>query len=86
MGDPTAKVTASLNIVYRPVWPAVAPTLYSGETLTKPKNGLAAVRDQGLGIRDQAKSLFNVQNPAQRNSCRALWRARCASSARPAVS
>jgi hypothetical protein len=45
-GDPTNKATASLNLVYRPVWPAVAPTLYSGDTLTKPKNGLAAVRDQ----------------------------------------
>lgn len=46
VGDPTSKFTPSLNIVYRPVWPAVTPTLLSGQTLTVPVNGLAAVRDQ----------------------------------------
>lgn len=46
IGDPTSKLTSSLNIVYRPTWPAITPTLYSGQTLTVPKNGLAAVRDQ----------------------------------------
>jgi hypothetical protein len=46
VGDPTSKFTPSLSIVYRPVWPAVTPTLLSGQTLTVPENGLAAVRDQ----------------------------------------
>ena len=46
IGDPTSKFTPSLRIVYRPVWPAVTPTLQSGQTLTVPANGLAAVRDQ----------------------------------------
>ncbi len=46
LGDPAAKTTESLNIVYRPVWPAMAPTLFAGETLTLPKRGLAAVRGQ----------------------------------------
>ena len=45
-GDPSSKLTPSLNIVYRPVWPAVTPTLFAGQTLTVPVNGLAAVRDQ----------------------------------------
>jgi hypothetical protein len=46
VGDPTSKLTPSLSIVYRPVWPAVTPTLYSAQTLTVPVNGLAAVRGQ----------------------------------------
>ena len=46
VGDPTAKTTASLDIVYRPVWPASPPTLFSGDTLTVAKNGIAAVRGQ----------------------------------------
>ena len=46
VGDPTSKFTASLNIVYRPIWPAITPALSSGQTLTVPANGLAAVRGQ----------------------------------------
>jgi hypothetical protein len=46
VGDPAAKGTPSLDIVYRPVWPANTPVLRYGETLTDPKNGLAAVRGQ----------------------------------------
>ncbi len=46
IGDPTSKLTSSLNIVYRPVWPAIVPALQSGQTLTVPVNGLAAVRGQ----------------------------------------
>jgi hypothetical protein len=55
VGDPTNKTTASLKIVYRPVWPTQVngqpiPTLYSGDTLTLAKAGgagyLSAVRDQ----------------------------------------
>jgi hypothetical protein len=49
--DPTSKMTRSLDIVYRPVWPSLVagqpiPTLQSGQTLTDPFNGLAAVRGQ----------------------------------------
>jgi hypothetical protein len=49
--DPTSKNTASLDIVYRPVWPSLVngqplPTLQSGQTLTVPVNNLAAVRGQ----------------------------------------
>jgi hypothetical protein len=49
--DPTVKTSASLDIVYRPVWPTIVnsqpiPTLQSGQTLTDPINGLAAVRGQ----------------------------------------
>jgi len=48
-GDPVA--AASLNLVYRPVWPSLVngqpvPTLYAGQTLTVPVNNLAAVRGQ----------------------------------------
>ena len=51
VGDPASTNTASLEIVYRPVWPALVngqpvPTLYSGQTLSVPKNGLAGVRGQ----------------------------------------
>ncbi len=46
VGDPASKLTPSLSIVYRPVWPAVTPNLYSAQTLTVPVNGLAAVRGQ----------------------------------------
>lgn len=51
VGDPTKKTTTSQDIVYRPVWPSLVdgqplPTLYSGQTLTEPINGLPAVRGQ----------------------------------------
>jgi hypothetical protein len=51
VGDPTSSNTPSLDIVYRPVWPSLIngqplPTLYSGETLTVSKRGIAAVRGQ----------------------------------------
>ncbi len=44
--DATSKETRSLDIVYRPVWPATVPALNSGQTLTDPISGLAAVRGQ----------------------------------------
>lgn len=52
-GDPASKNTASLRIVYRPVWPVLdpadsskqVPTLPYGQTLTEPVNGLPGVRD-----------------------------------------
>ena len=46
VGDPAAKTTASLDIVYRPTWPATAPTLAPGQTLLLPTAGLPAVRAQ----------------------------------------
>ncbi len=51
VGDPTAASTKSLDIVYRPTWPSLingqpVPTLYSGQTLTLPINGLTSVRGQ----------------------------------------
>jgi hypothetical protein len=51
VGDETSSNTPSLDIVYRPVWPSLVngqplPTLFSGETLTVPKRGMAAVRGQ----------------------------------------
>ncbi len=52
IGDPTSSNTASLDIVYRPVWPELGqdglplPTLNQGQTLTTAINGLAAVRGQ----------------------------------------
>ncbi len=50
-GSATSKLTPSLDIVYRPVWPSLVndeplPTLFSGETLTVPKRGMAAIRGQ----------------------------------------
>ncbi|MBM3880723.1 MAG: hypothetical protein FJ387_13575 [Verrucomicrobia bacterium] len=53
LGDPDSKDTASLEIVYRPVWPVrdpkdgskPLPTLFFGATLALPKAGLPGVRD-----------------------------------------
>ena len=45
-GDPAAKETASLDIVYRPVWPAETPGMRLGDTLMTPKEGLPAIRGQ----------------------------------------
>jgi hypothetical protein len=51
-GSGSSSNTPSLDIVYRPVWPELnsdlqpLPTLYRGQTLTTPVNGLAAVRGQ----------------------------------------
>ncbi|MBI4662173.1 MAG: hypothetical protein HY735_25420 [Verrucomicrobia bacterium] len=46
IGRKESKETASLDIVYRPVWPVSIPTLRYGDTLTAPKLGLPAVRGQ----------------------------------------
>ena len=53
--DPTLNTTLSLDVVYRPVWPALVngrpiPSLYSGQTLTTPINGLAAIRGQSSAL------------------------------------
>ncbi len=45
-GLPDAAATASLDIVYRPAWPALPPVLQPGQTLTGPMNGLPAIRGQ----------------------------------------
>ena len=44
--DAGASATESLEIVYRPVWPADTPVLNLSETLTNAKKGLPAVRGQ----------------------------------------
>ena len=44
--DGGASSTPSLDIVYRPVWPADTPVLNLSETLTNAKKGLPAVRGQ----------------------------------------
>ena len=44
--EPSSKDTDSLEIVYRPVWPAETKVLGLSETLTEAKNGLPAVRGQ----------------------------------------
>ena len=46
VGAADQKTTASLDIVYRPVWPGKPPELQFGQTLTSAKNGLPAVRGQ----------------------------------------
>ncbi len=45
-GDPAAKETESLDIVYRPVWPVETPGMRLGDTLMTPKEGLPAIRGQ----------------------------------------
>ena len=45
-GVPDDKATPSLDIVYRPAWPALPPVLQPGQTLTGPFNGLPAIRGQ----------------------------------------
>ena len=67
VGDPTAAQTKSLDIVYRPIWPAKPPTLYSGQTLTLPINNLAAVRGQSsVQVMYQQSIATNIvfQNPS----------------------
>ena len=50
-GNPASKNTLSQEVIYRPAWPALPPTLFLGDTLTTPKQGLPAVRGQnGLQI------------------------------------
>ena len=44
--DTSASKSAALDIVYRPVWPANAPKLAFGETLTVPNQGRPAIRGQ----------------------------------------
>ena len=61
-GDPASKLTPSLDVVYRPVWPANAPVLRYGESLSDAKNGLPEVRGQrSAGILYQ-QSLANDTN------------------------
>ncbi|MEI6341389.1 MAG: LamG domain-containing protein [Verrucomicrobiota bacterium] len=53
VGDPTSKDTASLEVVYRPVWPVrdpkdsskALPSLPFGATLTRPAYNLPGIRD-----------------------------------------
>ena len=64
--DPGASSTDSLNIVYRPVWPADTPVLNLSETLTNAKKELPAVRGQSslrvLYQQSIATAVTNRQN------------------------
>jgi hypothetical protein len=69
VGDPTKKTTLSQDIVYRPVWPSLVdgqplPTLFSGQTLTDPINGLPAVRGQSSVqiLYEQSIATNNITN------------------------
>lgn len=46
VGEAGAKLTPALDIVYRPTWPGLTPTLHPAQTLTVPMQGLPAVRGQ----------------------------------------
>lgn len=46
VGKPASKDTVSLNITYRPAWPAIPAQLQPGQTLATPVNGLPAMRGQ----------------------------------------
>lgn len=46
VGSPLDPNSGSLQIVYRPVWPVLTPSIRLGDTLTTPKEGLPAVRGQ----------------------------------------
>lgn len=48
LGDPVTGTP--LTVAYRPVWPADAPTMNVGETLTLPNHGLPAVRGQSSAV------------------------------------
>jgi hypothetical protein len=67
VGDPAAKTTPSLDIVYRPTWPATAPALAPGQTLLLPTAGLPAVRGQtSLKVLYQQSigTNFNTKTPS----------------------
>jgi hypothetical protein len=75
VGDPTKKTTPSQDIVYRPVWPSLVdnqplPTLFSGQTLTEPINGLPAVRGQSSVqmLYQQSIASNNISNGANEQS------------------
>ncbi len=66
--DAGASATPSLDIVYRPVWPADTPVLNLSETLTNAKKGLPAVRGQSslkvLYQQSIAKAVASGENAA----------------------
>jgi len=45
-GDATSKLTPSLSVSYRPVWPALPAVMQPGQTLSAAINGLPAIRGQ----------------------------------------
>lgn len=67
--DPTDHDTPALDITYRPVWPATAPTLNPGQTLTRPTAGLPAVRGQSSAqvlYQQSAGTNFSTKTPSVR--------------------
>jgi hypothetical protein len=69
VGDPRAKTTPALDIVYRPTWPAFAPTLSPGQTLLLPTAGLPAVRGQSslqVLYQQSIGKDFNLKDPSVR--------------------
>lgn len=69
LGDPAAKTTAALDIVYRPTWPAATPTLSPAQTLTVATAGLPAVRGQtSLEVlyQQSVAADFNTKSPSVR--------------------
>ena len=75
MGDPAARTTPSLSVVYRPVWPSLVnslpvPTLYCGQTLTDPMNNLPAIRGQASVqvLYQQSIALNDITRPGQYQS------------------
>lgn len=71
IGAPSDGNAASLDVVYRPVWPSLVqgrplPFLYSGETLTVPKRGMAAIRGQSSALVLYQQSIgTNITNAPQ---------------------
>ena len=73
--DPTTPATTSLDIVYRPVWPALnengqpLPTLYAGQTLAAPMNNLPAIRGQSSVqvLYQQSIATNNIQYPTNQS-------------------
>ena len=69
VGDAGSSNTPSLSIVYRPTWPSLVnnqpvPTLYLGQTLTLPINGLAGVRGQSsVNVLYEESIGLDITNP-----------------------
>ncbi len=65
VGEPGSKLAASLDIVYRPAWPANAPVMQPGQTLTAAARGLPAIRGQSsvqLLYQQSIATNFNVKD------------------------
>lgn len=70
--DPSSKLTPSLSIVYRPVWPADAPVVAFGETLTVASKGRPDIRDQSSAQVLYQQSIALNFNAARTNDVSAV--------------